>query len=272
MVCRLRSDCKVCVLVLSLAFLSGCDAFDTHPFDTRVEGKTDINASNIQTIERLCRDKDTLTFAFVGDTQGWYDETEAMVSDINRRQVDFVVHGGDFTNHGTTDEFERQRDILSRLDVPWVGLIGNHDCFGTGVTVFQTMFGALNFTFVAARVRFICLNTNGQSYCGSEDAPDFRFIEAQLSGDSTRYDRTVFCMHAPPLCEQFDGETATTFDQYVRRFPNVLFCITAHLHGFKARDLFGHGLIYYTCDSARHRNYLVFTITQDGYSYEVVRY
>ena len=40
---------------------------------------------------------------------------------INARDdIDFVIHTGDLADFGMRDEFERQRDILDRLRVPYV--------------------------------------------------------------------------------------------------------------------------------------------------------
>lgn len=81
-----------------------CDLIDYHPYDGRVDSDIpqQINEQQIQHIERLCRSKDTIRFAWVGDTQRAYDELQGFVEDINHRgNVDFVIHGGDYTEFGT---------------------------------------------------------------------------------------------------------------------------------------------------------------------------
>ena len=249
------------------------DVFDIHPYDVHFEGETNVNAHHIAKIQANCQGKDTLRIVVTGDTQGWYDEAEALVRSVNKRgNVDFVIHGGDFTNFGATREFVKQRDIFNQLKMPWIGIIGNHDCLGTGIKVYRAMFGETNFSFVAGRVKFICLNTNALEYDYSEPIPDFDFLEMQVEADSTLYDRTVFCMHAPPFNEQFNNNVVRAFNHYVELFPNVLFCTAAHVHRFEFNDLFSNGIIYYCSDSVNHRNYLVFTITPEGYDYEVVDY
>ena len=77
-------------------------------------------------------------------------------------------------------EFEKQRDILNRLNVPYVCLLGNHDCLATGKEVFNTIFGDENFSFTAGNVRFVCLNTNALEFDYSEAVPDFSFLEREL--------------------------------------------------------------------------------------------
>ena len=253
--------------------LSCSDVFDTHPYDVSFEGEKAINSTHIAQITARCANKDTLRVVVTSDTQGWYDETKAMVSSINRlADVDFVIHGGDFSNYGATKEFVWQREIFDHLQMPYVALIGNHDCLGTGVDVFRKMYGDTNFSFIAGRVKFICLNTNALEYDFSEAIPDFDFLEAELHKDQGAYDRTVFCMHAPPFNEQFNNQVVNAFNHYLERFPSPIFCTHGHLHRFVANDLFGNGIVYYCSDSANHRNYLLFTITPSGYSYEVIDY
>ena len=49
-----------------------------------------------------------------------------------RDDIDFVIHGGDYTEFGVTKEFEWAVERLNQLRVPYVGLIGNHDILGNG--------------------------------------------------------------------------------------------------------------------------------------------
>lgn len=121
---------------------ASCDLIDIHPYDGKIDGDTNINARNIARIEQATKDKSEIRFAFISDTQRWYDETEDEVADINRRtDIDFVIHGGDLTDFGVTKEFEWQQRILNKLSVPYVVLLGNHDCIGSGKDVYRTMFG-----------------------------------------------------------------------------------------------------------------------------------
>ena len=46
---------------------------------------------------------------------------------------------------GETKEFLWARDFLNKLRVPYVCLLGNHDCLGTGFDVYQKVFGSDNF-------------------------------------------------------------------------------------------------------------------------------
>lgn len=159
----------ITAIFLCCLLVAGCDLIDYHPYDVDIKGERDINAKNIQKIEAKCLGKSTIRFIAMGDSQRWYDETVDFVNAVNKRDdIDFVVHGGDFSDFGLTDEFLWQRDIMNKLKVPYVGLIGNHDCLGTGEDAFRQIFGDTNFSFIAGGVKFVCLNTNAMEYDYSE--------------------------------------------------------------------------------------------------------
>ena len=84
---------------------------------------------------------------------------------------------------------------MNKLKVPYVGLIGNHDCLGTGEETYRAIFGDPNFSFIAGRIKFVCLNTNALEFDYSRPIPDFDFINAQLEDRREEYDRTIFSMH-----------------------------------------------------------------------------
>lgn len=260
-------------LFLLCAMLCSCDMIDYHPYDVRIKGNQDINNTNIKRIETACAGKDTIKFAAMGDSQGFYNETHGFVHHINaRNDIDFVIHGGDFTDYGTTNEFLWQRDILDKLKVPYVGLIGNHDCLGTGVDVFKRVWGDTNFSFVAGDVKFVCLNTNALEYDYSEAIPDLDFILSQRNDSTSTAKRSVVCMHAPPYSDVFNNNVAQAFQYYLKMLPDLMFCFNGHNHNVEVNDIYGDGILYYQCDCMEDRSYLVFTIYPEGYDYEVCRY
>lgn len=269
-----RTIDTVGLLLLAIVLCSSCsDVFDVHPYAVDFDGETDINARHSARITRDCLGNDTLRVVVMSDTQGWYDEMEDMVDHINAQgKADFVIHGGDLTNYGSTKEYVMQRGILDRLDMPYVVILGNHDCLGTGEETYKKMFGPTNFSFIAARVKFVCLNTNALEGNDDDAIPDMAFLEGELVRDGSLYDRTVVCMHAPPLCEQFNNDRLQEFHQYLHRFPGLLFCTAGHLHRNDIFSPLDDGISYFVSESANRRSYLLFTITPEGYSHEVIRY
>lgn len=254
-----------------MAPLSSCDLIDVHPYDGDVDGETNLNVKNMAKIESLLANRDTICFAVISDTQRWYDETEDEVASINRRDdIDFVLHCGDITDFGVTKEFELQRDILQKLKMPYVVLLGNHDCIGSGKNVYRRIFGSENFSFVAGRTRFVCLDTNSLEYDFSNPVPDLNFIRKFIGDTTVR--NTIPVMHVRPFADEFNDNVADAFNHYIHELPNPLFCLYGHGHSTEVTDLFGDGLLFYQITCAKYRQYYVFTLTTDNYEYKIVDY
>lgn len=220
---------KLLLLGITILFV-GCDAFEYHPYDGRVRGETGINAKNIARIEQACAGKETIRYIWMGDTQGWYSDTERFVKAVNaRNDIDFVIHGGDVADYGMTKEFLDMRDIMNKLIVPYVVVIGNHDCLGTGREVFQKVFGETNFSFLAGNVKFIGLETSVLGIDYSIPIPDFQFLENELNKVDASWKKTVVGIHAPPYDGEFNNNVAFVFHRFLQLFPSLQFCTYAHL-------------------------------------------
>jgi len=255
-----------------MLLLTACDGlFDIHPYDVDFHGATGINARQMATIESRFANKDTFRVAFISDTHLWLSDARDQVADLNRRaDIDFVIHCGDLTDTGTAKEFEWSRDILQALRYPFVALIGNHDFLGTGDQSYSVMYGAMDFSFIASRVKFVCLNTNATEYDYMAAVPNFDYMEEEMQRDTARFDRTIVVMHAPPYSDQFNNNVCKTFRGYLDFFPGLMCCVYGHNHTDKVVDIYGDGLTFYGIDCAEHRNYRIFTITPDGYEVEQV--
>mgnify|MGYP001771790516 FL=1 len=257
------------LLMLSLVLPLGCDMIEYHPYATRVTGDTDLTRRMIERIETECAGKDTLRFAVISDTQRWYDETKLLVNAINARgDVDFVIHLGDQSDFGLTEEFKWQRKLLMGFQMPYVCIIGNHDCLGTGEDVYHKMYGDDNFSFNASFLHVLCLNTNAFEYDYSQAIPDFSFIKDDLAAVPDSVMRTVVAMHAIPYTEQFNNNVADYFDYMLNQFPQLLFCMGGHDHHVGIDYPYENGVPYYKSGSAKSLAYLLFTITRSTYRYE----
>lgn len=260
------------ILLITFCF-SACDMFEAHPYDAQVRGEKDLNEKFIQQIEANLKDKKTFRFAFISDTQRWYDETEELVADINKHDdIDFVIHGGDLSDFGATHEFIMQRDIMLDFNMPWVALLGNHDCLGTGEDVYEEIWGEANFHFQAGNVLFICLNTNCMEYDYTEPVPDFAYLERLMKNLPEGVEKTIVVMHVPPFDLEFNNNVANVFQRFLKEFPNLQFCMNGHAHHYKINDFFNDGVLYYQTPCAKYRGYILFTITEDGYEQELIEY
>lgn len=257
-------------IITACLLLSSCDMLEIHPYDVNISGERGLTQKNIELIESSMSGRATVRFAMISDTQGAYDETLEAVKALNCENIDFVLNGGDLSDYGMPKEFMYQRDIHNKLKVPYLCVIGNHDCLGTGREAYEAVFGPLNFAFTAGDVRFICLNTNALEYDYTVPVPDFGFMERELADMSSEVKKTVFLMHVKPFEMVFNNNVAYAFQAYVNKFPGVQFSLYGHEHKFAADDLFDDGIIYYQCPNIKKGEYLIFTINADGtHQYEL---
>lgn len=260
---------KVYSTLLLCLFLNSCDMVEYHPYDGRtdVEG---INEANIERIIANTQGKEEFSYVWMGDSQRWYNETEDFVEYVNKNlSVDFVMHGGDISDFGTTDEFEWIHRIMNKLKVPYVALIGNHDVIGTGRYVYEQMYGDDNFSFNVADVKFICLNTNALEYEYNDNVPNFDYVSSELT-NLTNPARTIAALHAAPCSDQLNSTDGRNLHTALTKFNDLMFCMNAHGHSTSITDTFSDGVMYYQCASMKGRSFFLFTITKTGYEYEEI--
>lgn len=265
---------KLVLYVFLLVVVASCDYFEYHPYDIPHVGSgyRNLNKKNLERIAAMDQSGDTIRFVFMGDTQRFYDETKAFVKHVNRRtDVDFVIHGGDLTDFGMTKEYIWVHDIMKKLTVPYVAIVGNHDLVGHGKEVYEDVYGDFNFAFVFRGTRFIMLNTNALEFDYATPVPDFDFM-LQFIEDQPEVQQTVVAMHAEPFSEQFNNNSRLMFNHIVPQYKNTLFCLHAHAHRLMENDFFNNGIIYYGCEAMEDRSYMLFTLTKGSYEYEVIKY
>ncbi|WP_224270018.1 metallophosphoesterase family protein [Haloprofundus salinisoli] len=177
---------------------------------------------------------------------------EAVVDDVNRRDVDGLVFAGDLTKDGTSPEFDRVAEILSGLDAPYFAVPGNHDVPKT----FDEHETPPLSTFVAAhcpdelpyRARLggldvVCLNSASDADGTLREGHAGRISDAQLDWMADAVDPetpTVAVFHHPTthvgrLFERFpdtDHYQLQNADAVVEALDsaNVELAISGHIH------------------------------------------
>ncbi|OWP64291.1 metallophosphoesterase [Hymenobacter amundsenii] len=203
---------------------------------------------------------DTVRFVFVGDTQRFYDETEAFVTSVNQqRGIDFVLVAGDLSDFGLTREFQWVNRRLAALRPPYLTVIGNHDLVGNGRAIYQHVYGPLNYTFDYAGTRFILLDTNGREDGFGGRVPDLPWLRRQLA-DTAGARRTVVVSHVPPTDEDFDPALVSGYTAALRADPRLVFHLSGHVHRFTAGQPFHDGVSYLTTYSLKKRRYHILTV------------
>lgn len=267
-----------------------CDNFESSPYGAKIKGKRNNNASSIESLDKAALTL-PLRFAFITDTHDATRETKRAIELIRSRgDIDFIIHGGDLTDFGLPKEFMWCRDAMEESGLPFVTVIGNHDCLGNGEDNYEWIFGTKNYSFTVAGVHFVCLNTVALEYDYSEPVPDLNFL-ADDAAEMARINEehpdsvthTVVVMHSRPFDEQFNNNVAMPFLYYLQCYPGMeadgddgcyshAFCLCGHNHRFQVSDLYDAGLLFYQGDNIAKRSFMIFTITADGYEMERVEF
>lgn len=140
--------------------------------------------------------KDTsgsVEFFFGSDTHDGYPLLDKFISQANQKKPDFVLDGGDLGERGTPQEHQILESMLSKLQVPFASVPGNHDYKGTEIHRFENDFGTMPRSFDYNGVHFILLDDAHQRI--GEDS--FQFLENDLKSNGGK--PTVVAMHVPPV-------------------------------------------------------------------------
>lgn len=260
--------------VLGLAFtLASCDdLFQYNPNEeTLLDKEKDLTAKNIGRISQLPV-SDTTRFILMGDTQRWYDESEDFVQSANRQKdISFVLHAGDISDFGLTQEFKWVNEIMTRLKYPYVTVIGNHDIVANGSATYRKMFGPLNYAFNYGHNRFIFINTNSREYAFDGTVPDISWLKAQLA-DNPEKKNTIVVAHVPPFDADFDKNLEKPYAEALASDPNVQISLYGHQHRFFEGEFYDDGIHYYLTTSMGARGYMIVSTWKGGYKVERVEF
>ena len=298
----------VACLLMSLLFAS-CELVKYHPYQDAEGCDTDLTQQNIDRIQQTLSCRDTLRIAFISDTQRRYDDTREAVAWINdRSDIDLVLHGGDLTDFGATDEYIWMTEELTALNKPWLTVIGNHDFLGLGEENYRRIYGAYNYSLNVGHLHLLVLNTVSRDVDYSESVPDFSFIREDLLTVSNlnaqhpdSITHTIVMMHDRPGDEQFNNNEAIPFADYLHQFPGLTqndplltdtlitrlsptvseddrhemlgtrlngFCLNGHTHSHQLLRPLSDSTLFYTVPSINKRELYVFTIFPIGYGFE----
>ncbi|MFW6053258.1 MAG: metallophosphoesterase, partial [Persicimonas sp.] len=100
--------------------------------------------------------------------------------------------------------------------------------------------------------------------------PDLEWLTEQLapSGD---FKKAVVVSHTPPHREEFDSSLELPYAKLLESSPLVQLSLHGHEHRFSAGRNYGD-VLYLVGDNADDRNYLVIDLSDDGVTYERIRF
>jgi Icc protein len=262
---------KYYILLLGILTMSCEGLFQFNPNQIVLkDSEKDLNSKNVQRIRSLPV-PDTLRFILMGDTQRWYDESADFVESANKQdKVSFVIHAGDISDFGLTQEFKWVNEIMLKLKHPYVTVIGNHDIVANGPDAYTKMYGALNYSFEFGDNKFVFINTNSREYAFDGTTPDINWLRSELT-NNPGHKNPIVIAHVPP----FDGDFDKNLEkEYARTLAEgkVKFSLYGHQHSFRDGVYYDDGVHYYVTTSMGERGYLVVSTWKDGYTVDKVNY
>ncbi|TDE14712.1 metallophosphoesterase family protein [Dyadobacter psychrotolerans] len=260
-------------LLLLAIFTTSCDTlFQYNPNEIVLkDSEKDLNNKNLERIKSLPV-KDTLRFILMGDTQRWYDESADFVKSANDQHgISFVLHAGDISDFGISQEFKWVNEIMLKLKYPYLTVIGNHDMVANGPIVYARMYGPMNYSFEFGDNKFIFINTNSREYAFDGSVPNLNWLRAQLTNNPSNKNAIVVA-HVPPFDADFDPALEKKYASILAGDPNVKFSLYGHQHTFKDGEFYNDSVHYFLTTSMGARGYMVVTTWKGGYKVDRIEY
>lgn len=260
---------KVLIVLCFFSLTSCVDLFDYSPYEVRVEPKN--RQWNQKQIERLEEQSEFEPFRilFISDTHTEYDNFIDFVSIANSMtDIAFIVNGGDVSLSGISKEFDWYQEIIKKLDVPIVTVIGNHDYLSNGLEVYKTMFGKTNFTFVYNNCKFVIFDDI--IWENPKGEVDYKWIDTALENDSN-YTHVIPFSHIPPWDEQLDYANYRML-HYIITKNSISKSFHGHVHQFMSRYLFEDSTEYVCTPGMKKRGFLILSISVDSIVYEQISF
>lgn len=260
---------------LSLLFLFSCeDLFEYHPHQIRLkDDEKNLTATNLNRILSQAA-PDTLQILVMGDTQRFYDAAEDFVKSANQyAHIDFVIHQGDISDFGMSQEFQWVHDIMKKLKWPYLTVIGNHDLLANGREVYQQMYGALNYSFVYGLTKFVFLDTNGREYKFNGHVPDLDWLQQELTPSiEDAWTQAIVISHVPPFDADYDQKLEMPYHQTLLDSKRVKLSLHGHQHGWDTETKYDGSIQYYVTTTVKKRGYAYLKVWNGGYEIERVDY
>jgi 3',5'-cyclic-AMP phosphodiesterase len=263
---------SVTIACLSVFFLVSCDKLEYSP-NQKFDGYTpqNINQANLTRLANNSRD-DTVRFILTGDTQRAYQDARDFVQKTNTlKGIDFVVIAGDISDFGLLQEMKWITKIYDGLNVPYIGVIGNHDLTANGGDVFRKIFGELNYSFVYHGVKFICINTNSREVNFNGTVPDINWLDTQVR-PQPGVNHVVAISHVAPYTADFDSNLEQEFVAKLESTGSCLASLHAHDHNPGYNAPYENGIPFIITGGILKRNFTIITIVDGELEAKVVHY
>lgn len=258
---------KIGIIFCIIVCTSCEDIFKYSPYELKVKAE-DLNQTinNVGLLELSETEKsDSFTFIAITDSHYDYYELEKAISKINSlNNIDFVVHLGDFADHGWLEEYEIYSKYIRDLNIPVFTCIGNHDYLSNGGEIYKQMFGPNNYTIQYKNRLLIFFDA---TLWESNKPPDMNWFSTHVSENDKP---KIIFSHIPAGSDQFSMEDNEIYRQSVQE-GNVILSMHGHFHHFETGKLFDTDVDYIVVEALKNRKlYKIKVLEDNSYSLELI--
>jgi 3',5'-cyclic-AMP phosphodiesterase len=263
----LKSHKWAALLLVLGTMMSSCSWFEFSPMAADVPAEQ-YHEQALARLRQHPPPTDTTCFVLTGDTQRFFDEATDFVASVNQQpNVQFVIHAGDLTDFGIAWEYRQMHALLSKLRVPYLAVIGNHDLLANGPTIYNRLYGPTDFSFLYGGHKFIFLDTNGREYGFERNIPNLDWLRQELTTDTAAFTDAVVVGHVPPFDFDFDPRFVDPYREVLAASGRVRLSMHGHKHGMlQYGDYFSDGMTYLLPGGVEKRTYAVVKLWTGGQS------
>ena len=260
----------VTLLTISISYMSCDEVIEYSPYQNIIKDKwKDQNTNHLNRLNKKSQKEfKPFKIALIADSHTYYDDLEQQVKYINTlKDIDFVIHLGDITLSAINREFNWYSDIINKIQVPVITLIGNHDCLANGYEIYTEMFGPSNFDFSYNGVKFVMLDDI--VWEKHVEDPDFEWFTEAIVNDKD-YKHVIPFAHIPPWDDQFSYGNEL-FYNYLLEQNDISLSVHGHIHRYDVRRPYG-AVNYLSVPSCNRDQLVVMNIQSDTILFENIAY
>lgn len=203
------------VAILMSQVLVGCGPLQKTAFGEEVQADVPTNiiapAISDEALVIQSKQSEPVVFSLFTDSHANYDDLKRVARRLQNDNSRFVVNLGDVTDLGMAVEYDAFLHSIKPLKKPLFSIIGNHDTVGKGKAIYRKIFGAYNYAFDYAGLRWVFFNNNRLDFLN--EGVDLTWLEKQVL--SSPYPVLIFQHVNPFNNEYFDAA-------YLQRFTDLL--------------------------------------------------
>lgn len=251
-------------LIMVIIVLSSCQKlFEFSPYESNLpDGYKSTTEKQLGKLSIMkFKDQDTIVVDLISDSHVFHKELREVVNRINDdRKADLVMHLGDFMDGGYQQEYIYSHELMDRLSVPWLTVIGNHDCLSNGESVYKAMFGYEQYEFDLREWHIIVWNSVVWEL--GDRTPDLNWLERKLA--AVKGQNIIVATHIPSWDDQLRERWGDQFENIIAKY-GVKIVLLGHEHTYSLASPFENSIPHLVVGSVSNRAFVRLKLAGNRY-------